>query len=127
MDSQEKRRKNSFATASLVFGILAILTITTAILPIPLGALSILFAVLSHRKGEKFSGTQIGAIITSTVSIALSITIIVSTFSMLPTLLKTPAYRDQLNGISQQLYGEDFDDILEELYGIDLDDLWEDE
>ena len=123
MDSQAIRRKNTFATASLICGILALLTVTTAILPIPLGALSILFAILSHRKGERFCSSQIAGIVTSAIGLVLSAFIVVSVFAMLPTMLKTPEYRDQLNKMSEQLYGESFDDMMEELYGLDLDDL----
>ena len=123
MDSQAIRRKNPFATASLVCGVLALLTVTTAILPIPLGALSILFAVLSHRKGEKFCSSQIAGLVTSVIGLILSATVIISAFAMLPTMLKSADYRDQLNKMSEQLYGESFDDMVEELYGLDLDDL----
>lgn len=123
MNSQPIRRKNPFATASLILGILALLSVTTMILPIPLGALSILFAILSHHKGEKFCASQIAGIATSVVSLILSSTIIVSAFAMLPTMLRTPEYRDQLNAVSEQFYGESFDDMIEDLYGVDLDDL----
>jgi len=123
MDSQAVRKKKPFATASLVCGIIALLTVTTVILPIPLGALSIIFAILSHRKGEKLCGSQIAGLVTSIIGMVFSLVIIVSSVIMLPTMLKTPEYRDQLNSISKQLYGESFDDVLEEVYGIDLDDL----
>jgi len=55
--------------------------------------------------------------------LVLSAFIVVSVFAMLPTMLKAPEYRDQLNKMSEQLYGESFDDMMEELYGLDLDDL----
>ncbi len=43
---------SGFSIASVVFGILSLLTWCTAVLPIPLGALGIIFAFLTYRRGR---------------------------------------------------------------------------
>lgn len=126
MEYQSVPKKNSFATASMVLGILALLTLGTVFLPLPLGSLGILFAVLSMRKGIRKEPSCMAGIITSAISLAVSLFLIITSVSMLPAMLKDPTYRKQLDIISEQLYGDSFDDMVEELYGIDPDDLFTD-
>ena len=45
------KKKNNFATAALIVGICSLFLLITFILPLPLGALGILFVILSKRKG----------------------------------------------------------------------------
>jgi len=126
MEYQVRPKKNSFATASMILGILALLTIATVFLPLPLAALGILFASLAHRKGRKRDLSCIAGLATSVIALVISLSFMVSSIAMIPTLLTTPEYRQQLDEISEGLYGESFDDMVEELYGIDLDELLED-
>ena len=63
--NQPSQRPSGFATASLVCGILSLVLCCTGILGIPAGALSILFAVLSKRKGESLSGMSIAGIVSA--------------------------------------------------------------
>lgn len=120
-------KTNSFATASLIFGVLAFVTILTAFLPLLFGGLSILFAVLSHRKGKRMETPAFAGVISSTISIAFATLILTLVLSMMPTMLKDPAYREQLNTMSETMYGITFDEMLEEGYGMDLDELLGDE
>lgn len=115
--------KNAFSIVSLILGILAILSICTAILPIPLGAGSILFAILGHRKGKQLDSMALAGILTSIGGIAMSVVLFAMTFMMLPTMLKDEAYREQLNTMSESMYGMSFDEMMEEAYGMDLDEL----
>lgn len=115
--------KNGFRIASLVLGILALLSICTAVLPIPLGAGAILFAVLGHRKGKQLDTMSLAGILTGAAGMAMSIALIAMTFMMLPTMLKDESYREQLNTMSEAMYGITFDEMLEEGYGIDLNEL----
>jgi len=118
-------RKNPFSKASLALGILALLTIATGVLPLFLGALGILFAILSHRKGKPLDTSALWGTVTSVIGMCIAIVMFVITLMMLPTLLKDPAYREQLNSFSQSMYGTTFDEMLEESYGIDLDKILE--
>lgn len=125
MEYQTRPRKNSFATASMFLGIFALFTISTVFLPIILGALSILFGVLAHRKGQKLDIPSLTGFISSAVALVMTVFTIVSAFKMLPTLLNDESFRDQLNYFSEQLYGESFDEMLEYAGGMDLDEIIE--
>ena len=122
----DPNRKNPFSKASLIMGILALLTIATGVLPLFFGALGILFAILSHRKGKQLDASALWGTVTSVIGLCIAIVMLVITIIMLPSLLKDPAYREQLNAFSQSMYGSSFDEVLEEGYGIDLDQLLED-
>lgn len=126
MEYQTNQKMNAFPLVSMILGILALLTLGTIFLPLPLAALGILFAVLAHRKGQKRETGSFVGLITSTIALILSVFTIIASLAMLPTMLKSPEYRKQLDIISEQLYGESFDDMVEDLYGIELDDLFED-
>ena len=115
--------KNMFSIASLVLGILSILSLCTAILPIPLGAAGILFAILGHRKGKQLDSMALAGVLTSIAGLAMSLVLFAMTFMMLPTMLKDEAYRAQLNSMSESMYGMSFDEMMEEAYGVDLDEL----
>ncbi len=118
------RRQSPFSTMSLVVGVLSIATIITAILPFPLGALGILFAVLSHRKGQEMDSSAKTGLTTSIVGLSLAFVVMVGVIVNLPTLLKDPQYRDYLNKVAEQTYGQSFDEMVKEGYGIDLDQLF---
>ena len=110
MEYQVRQKKNAFSTASLLLGIFALLTLTTIILPLPLAALGILFASLAHKKGQKREVPCLIGLITSIAAMAISIFTLVASLAMIPTMLKTPEYRQQLDMMSKQIYGEEFDE-----------------
>ena len=125
MEYQIRPKKSAFSTASMFLGIFALLSLATVFLPLPLAVLGILFSCLAHRKGRKREAACLVGLISSIVALIVSTFTIVASVAMLPTLLKDPAYRKQLDIITEQLYGDSFDDMVEELYGIDVDDLFE--
>lgn len=123
METQATPKKSPFILASLILGILSLITICTGILPLPLGALGILFAILSYRKGRHFDTMALAGLLTSIVGMSVSIVIIIMSFMMLPSMLKSEDYRNQLNSVSEAMYGITFDDMLEGYYGIDIDEI----
>lgn len=112
--------KNTFGMASCICGILALATMCTGILPIPFGSLSILFAVLGHRKGKSLDTPSIAGIALSVVGLLFSAFIIFYAFKILPTMLENEAFREQMNTTSQQIYGIDLDDLLENYYDMGI-------
>ena len=124
METQTSPSKNYFPIASLILGILALLSICTALLPLPLGAAGILFAVLSHRKGRQLDTMALTGIVTSIAGMAMSMVLIIMSFMMLPAMLRDEAYREQLNATAESMYGISFDEMMEEGYGIDLDEVF---
>lgn len=122
-------RPNTFATLSLVLGIASVALICTGILPIPLGALGLLFAILS-RRGTKFEGSAVGGCITSIIGLALGLIMTVMVYvmaifgavnSVMSSSESIPTDPDALNDyIWESIYGEDYKEIFEQ-YGIDYD------
>ena len=124
MDYENQPKKNSFARASMFLGVAALFSMATIFFPIPLAALGILFACLSHKKGLKRELSALVGLISSVVALIISTFTIIASVAMLPTMIKDPQYRNQLDAVAEQLYGDSFDNMMEELYGIDIDDLF---
>ena len=110
-------RGQGFTMASLTCGILSVTLCCTGVLSLPLGALGILFAVLVYRKGQQLNTPCILGIISSCLGIGIGIFLTVYSFVMLPALMKNEAFRNQINTMSEQLYGMDFEELMEEFYG----------
>ncbi len=125
MEYQTRPKKCAFSSASMFLGIFALLSLATIFLPLPLAALGILFACLASRKGQKRGPACLVGLISSIAALVISLFTLVTSVAMLPTMLKDPNYREQLDIVAKQFYGESFDDMVEELYGIDVDDLFE--
>lgn len=106
-----------FTMASVTCGILSITTCCTGILPLPLGALGILFAVLVYRRGKRMNSACVMGITTSCIGIAVGLMMTVYSFTMLPVFLKNEAFRSQFDTLTQQMYGMDFEEFLKEYYG----------
>lgn len=106
-----------FTMASVTCGILSITTCCTGILPLPLGALGILFAVLVYRKGKKLNSACVMGITTSCLGIAVGVMLTIYSFAMLPVFLKSESFRSQFDTLTQQMYGMDFEEFLKEYYG----------
>ena len=81
-------RRNPFAIVSLVLGIGSLLTICTGFLPLPMGALGILFAVLSYRRGRRLDSMALTGAVTSCVGLLFSLVLYGMVFAMLPSLLR---------------------------------------
>lgn len=123
MDYQPTQKPNPFVTASLILGVLAFATVMTGVLPLLFGGLSILFAVLSYRRGKSLPTPAFVGVIASAIGMAFATVFIVITITLMPTMLKDPTYREQLNTMSEAMYGISFDEVMEEGYGIDLDEV----
>lgn len=114
--------ENPFASASLILGILAFLSICTGVLPFIFGGLSILFAVLSKRRQKPLLSSAFIGVVSSSIGIVFSFVILAVAFIQLPEMLKDPTMRAQLNSTSEALYGVTFEEMLES-NGIDLDNI----
>lgn len=117
-------RRNPFTVASLILGICSLASMCTAILPLPLGALGILFAILSYRKGQRMDTMAIAGISTSCVGLAFSVLFYGVVFATIPSLMRDPEYRKMLDRYSESMYGVSYDELFERAYGLDLDELF---
>lgn len=108
-----------FALASMILGICSLVLLCTIVCPLILGALGILFGILSKRRSKKLEPPALTGIITSAAGFCLSLVFcifsIISAFQMLK-----PENRDNLNRIYEETMGITFDDYIEDLYSDDI-------
>lgn len=109
-----------FIIASMLCGILSVTACCTGILSLPLGSLGIIFALLTYRKGKRMSGSALTGIMLSTMGIVTGISLFIYAFVTLPQRLQDPVLRNQIDSISQQMYGMDFAEFMREYYGYEL-------
>ena len=114
--------RNPFATAAMIVGLCSLLSLCTIFLPVPLGALGILFVILSRRKGKKLQSTALTGLVTSIIGMVLGIGIFIAVIASSLVMLK-PENRDMLNEQFEEMYGIDFDEYMERLYGEDFESL----
>ncbi|MCM1063899.1 MAG: DUF4190 domain-containing protein [Eubacterium sp.] len=110
-----------FIIASMVCGVLSVTACCTGILSLPLGALGILFALLTYRKGKKMNGSALTGIVLSTMGIVTGVSILVYSFRTLPDMMRDPMFRSQMDAIMEQMYGMDLEEFMREYYGYELD------
>ena len=107
----------AFTIASGICGLMSVTACCTGISSLPLGALGILFAALTYRKGKKMNSASLVGVVSSCVGIISAVIITINTFTMLPTLMENESFRYQLDTMTQQMYGMDFQTFMEEFYG----------
>lgn len=125
-------QKNTLAGISCVLGLCSLILTCTGVLPIPLGALGILFAVLS-RKGRKMEpAAKLGCILSViglVTGLILTITVYCMTIygavqnllkSMDPAELQNMNRTEYMDKMMENLYGPEYKEFFEQ-YGIDYD------
>ncbi len=88
--------------ASMVCGICSLVLCCTGLLSIPAGALGILFAMLTRKRGQRMNSMCIAGIWLSCVGLALGVFI---TVSSIVTVFTDPSYMNMLDQMYQQMYG----------------------
>lgn len=110
-----------FIIASMICGVLSVTACCTGILSLPLGALGIIFALLTYRKGKRMNGSALTGIMLSTMGIVTGISMLIYSFVTLPRMMQDPFFRSQVDSITEQMYGMDFAEFMREYYGYELD------
>lgn len=110
-----------FLIASMICGVLSVTACCTGVLSLPLGALGILFALLTYRRGKKMSGSAMTGLVFSVMGIITGVSMLIYSFAMLPAMLQDPVFRNQVDVMTEQLYGMDFAEFMEEYYGYEMD------
>ena len=112
---------SAFATASLVLGIIAILSAFTGTVfpPLVCGGLSIILALLSKGNDRAMLPNAKVGVLTGILGLILNVLVVASAFLLLFTEpgLKEDFHR-QLNQYYEYFYGESFDDAWEEMEDI---------
>ncbi|HAD55196.1 MAG TPA: hypothetical protein DCG10_08445 [Lachnospiraceae bacterium] len=94
--------------ASMVCGICSLVLCCTGVLSIPAGALGILFAMLTRKKGQRMNNMCVAGIWLSCVGLALGIFI---TISSIVTVFTDPSYMNMLDQMYLQMYGVDMEEF----------------
>lgn len=110
-----------FLIASMICGALSVTACCTGIVSLPLGALGILFALLTCRRGKKMSGTALTGIVLSAMGIITGISMTIYSFWTLPEMMQDPVFRRQVDSISEQMYGMDFAEFMREYCGYEIE------
>ena len=109
---------DKFAMASMILGICSLATFCTIFLPLVLGALGIIFAVLSKRRVKKMQGSAVTGVITSALGMGVALVFCIISIGSAFILLQ-PENRDQLNELYESQYGITYEEYVEEIYGED--------
>ena len=112
---------SAFATASLVLGIIAVLSAFTGTVfpPLVCGGLSIILALLSKGNDRAMLPNAKVGVLTGILGLIINVLVVASAFLLLFTEpgLKEDFHR-QLNQYYEYFYGESFDDAWEEMEDI---------
>ena len=109
-------KKNPFVAPCVLMGILSLLSSCTIIFSIIFGSLGIIFGILAYRKGQKMEGDVTLGIVTSAIGLAFSLILFIVALVFSFRMMGDPQYREYLNQVSEEVYGESFDEMLEEIY-----------
>ncbi len=100
----------ALSRCSVVFGFISLglaLSAVLSVFAIPVGAIALILAMLSTRRGKNIPRKAVSGIIASVAGIFLGLIIVVSSFV---TLLKTGTLQQVINDsqtIIEQMYGDD--------------------
>lgn len=116
-DNNTKNEGRSFSIAAMICGIVSVVLCCTGIFSIELGALSILFAVLSHRRGSRMSSMSITGIILSCIGMVLGAMLLLYSLSIVSTADQSPyGYHRSYEDLNRQNL-DDLEKLLEQ-YGL---------
>lgn len=110
---------SGFATASMVLGIISIMTafLGTVYPPLVCGGLSIILGLLSKGGDPVLLPNARVGVITAIVGLIVNVAVVAASFALVfgnPQMREE--FHDQLNEYSEYLYGESFDEMWEELH-----------
>lgn len=113
---ENQTHSNGFAAASLILGVLALLSAFTMTIfpPILLGALSIILGILSRGNVKGLSGNALIGIVTASSALVINLAICTTSFY---TFFHDPALQEQVISTVNETY--------EQLFGMDVSEFWE--
>lgn len=114
-----------YASTAVMLGIAAIACnfFAPIVLPLVLGSLSIILAVLSKGKRMRFPDTAKRALIFAVTALVLDVFITISSVFSILSAMQDPIRREQIDSTLNQLYGTTIEEILQSIdsiYGTNL-------
>ena len=124
------RQPNNFSTVSCILGGISLLTTCTGIFSIPLGALGILFAVLSKKNQKMDPGAKLGCTLSGIglgSGLALTAFVYITTlFTMFNNIdyskIGNMTYEESMDYMMESMYGPEYEEYFRSM-GIDYDAL----
>lgn len=118
--SHRPPQHNGMEAASLILGILSLISSLFFYVSIPFGAMGVLFALLSKGKEKRTSGRARAGLLVSATGLLLSLILTVVIFFSARDLMATPEFQQILEEYMEYYYGdeesEDIDDFLDEFF-----------
>ena len=105
-----------FAIVSMILGICSLALLCTVFLPIILGGLGLIFAILSKRRGQKMESAAMTGTVTSSIGLGLSLIFCIISFVSALYMMQ-PQNRDMLNQMYEKTLGITYDEYIEQIYG----------
>lgn len=118
-EQPEPPQKNAMSTASMVMGLLTVVTtiMCTVYIPFITCGLAILFAILSKGKSRSMSGSAVTGTITGIGGFILNILLIAMVWYMYTNV---PDVHNQANEMFEQRYGVSIDELFEDMDDINI-------
>ena len=114
-----KPRGEGMATASMILGIITLvsLLLLRLFMPLMLGGVGIILAILSKGSARKMIGKAKAGMICCITGLVLDVVLFVSAIWLVFALPRVaPELMDDVNKICEEQYGVSYDDMMEEIY-----------
>lgn len=104
---------NGMSIASMVLGIASIVMCCTGFMSLPLGALGLLLAILTKRKGKALPGMSIAGMVTSIIGLLLGVFMIIYLI-VFAVMSEDPTFQNEyLDPLYEEAYGMDYEEFME--------------
>lgn len=123
--TNRKPKGDSMATASMILGIITLVSLLLLRLSIPflLGGIGIILAILSKGSAKRMVGKAKAGMTCCIIGLSLDVVLCVSAVYLVFALPKlSPELTEEVNKVCEEKYGVSYDDIMEEFYDI-LEDM----
>lgn len=104
-------KPNTFATLSVIFGIIGVFLSSTFIIPLILGSLGAIMAILSKEDRLRMTGPAKTGFILCVAAVVTTITMTCSTVYL---YFNNDTYRQEINESYKEVYGVTLDEYIEQ-------------
>lgn len=108
------RSETGFGLASAIVGLFSVITCCTGVTCIPLGALGILFALLSRKEDRRFPSSAFVGLIASVLGLCIGGCLIL--YCSFRILFDSDFRSNYVDPLYKQLYGIDFEEFLQQYF-----------
>lgn len=129
MPAPVRHKGESMATASMVLGIISLISLLFLQITIPffLSGVAIILAILSRGGDRKLPGRAKTGLICSIIALGLDILFFILAIWLAFILpFRSPAFHQELNKACEEQYGASYDEIMDEFME-GLEEMWKDD